>query len=860
MGAKMFKILTYLILLVPISCTAQVFDDFSDGDFTANPSWSGTDSIFIVNGDRQLQLNSGAAGDAFLFCDVNVENDVTDGAFEWRFWLREAFAPSGKNFCDVVLCGKYFVRFGEAGSNDVVDLQRVEGNTNVSVCRGTDTFIASAFSAFFKITRDAHGTWKIFVDKTGSGDYVLEAQGVDDTYEPEGLFGIKITYTASNAKKVYLDDVYAGKLVVDTEPPYPKNVTVLKYNKVQLDFNESVDEVFALDENNYIVDNQLGKPIYSEYNGSNHSSIILSYSNPIVEGVYYNMTILKIQDLAGNIAENVHYTFFYLTTHENDIVINEIMADPEPVVGLPSCEYVELYNATEFPISLKDWVFVIGTSEKTITQDIEIQSDGYVILCKDGSIGMMSNYGECIGFSSFSITNSGVDLVLKNEESMVISWVYFDISWYHDSDKSDGGWSLEQIDPFSPCTGKENWRASIDYQGGTPGSQNSVDAANPIAPAIDYVEVLSSSGIEVFFNQRMDKSSLENVENYTIIEFDAHPYEAVVNEDKTNSVQLFFEQEFTVQSVYNVSVLGSLNCSGIPIASDSRCSFGIPEPAACGDVVINEILFDPVAPAADYVEIFNKSDKVLNIKELRLGTVKSSFPNPPDTTVKSICSENRLLLPGEFLLLTTTPEAIASQYECGMDRFLQMASFPSYPNDGATVLLLYNSEIIDFMSYSDDSHYPLLTTTKGVSLERISPNISSMDSENWHSAAAPLYGTPGYVNSVFIDENSSETNDEVEIFPSVFSPDNDGFDDVTTINLTAYNNDYTVKISVFDSHGVYINSLVHGQNIGHQNLFVWNGADQNGNIVPMGIYVVYIELFDLQGVIKRIKKAVVVAE
>ena len=852
----MFKILAHLILILPLSCMAQVVDDFSDGDFTDNPTWTGTEELFVVNNDKRLQLNAETAGNAWLFCDADVADSVTDGEFEWRFWLREAFAPSTNNFSDVYLCDNYFIRFGEAGSNDVVDLQRDDGTATVSVCRGSDTFIASSFAAFFKVTRDAQGNWKIFVDKEGGGDYIVEAQGVDDTFLPSGRFGIKITYSASNSKKVYLDDVYAGPLVVDLSPPQLEALTVLNYNKIQLDFDEIVDNVFALDAGNYSLDHQIGNPMYAEYNGSNRSSVILSFSQTIQEGIYYTLIINMIQDLAGNIAEGIQRTFNHYEIHENDVVVNEIMADPEPVVGLPPYEYVELYNTTDHAINLKDWVIMIGSSEKIITQDVDIQSDGYLILCKEDAVPFLSEYGECVGFTSFSIPNAG-SLISVIYDYLLVFNSDFDKSWYRDAEKADGGWSLEQIDPHSPCLEAANWRASRDYRGGTPGARNSVDGINVIAPDIDYINVLSDTVIEVVFNQKMMPSTLENTDNYTIVEFNAHPYLAIPSQDNQKSVTLYFHQLLVENVVHKFLVFDSKNCSGVEVLDGCSHAFGLPGNAVGGDVVINELLFDPISPAADYVEIYNKSDKILNINELKLGMIKESFPNPPDTTIKEITKEHRQLLPRQYALLTTTPDEIGRQYECATRNFISMNSFPSYPNSGAAAVLYYRDTVIDVMRYSDNSHYPLLTETKGVSLERVSPDISSLDPENWHSAAAPLYGTPGYQNSVFIE--SQENTAIVEMIPPVFSPDGDGFDDVTTVNLSDFDIGYTAKITVFDSQGRFVRDLVNCQNIATQSRFVWNGCDDNGRVVPSGIYVVFVEVFDTQGHIKRFKKAVVVA-
>ena len=855
MDAKMLWLVAYLILIVPQRCFTQVYDDFSDGDFTANPAWSGDVTLFKINSDMQLQLNAESAGNASLFCDETI-SDVGD--MEWHFWLREAFAPSTNNFSDIYLCDNYFIRFGEAGSNDVVELLRVDGTSSVSVCRGTDTFIASAFSAYFKVTRDTEGLWTIFVDKTGNQGYTIEAQGVDNTYDVTGHFGIQVKFSASNAKKVYLDDVYFGPLIVDTQPPCLINLTVLKYNKIQLDFDEPVEETDALDRNNYSINNGIGLPMYADFYPDNHACVILSFSKTIQENVEYTLTINKLQDAEGNVATNIQQAFTHVIIHENDVVINEIMVDPEPVVGLPPLEYIELFNTTERPINLLEWSLVMGTNEKIITQDIDIQPFGYIILCRDSSVDIFSLYGECLGFESFSITNSGMYIALKDNDLQLISEVEFALSWYHDENKSDGGWSLEQIDPFAPCVGAANWCASRHHDGGSPGARNSVYAENTVEPHVDYVNVLNDSVIQVVFDQKMDRNTLVNVDNYLISEFDSHPIDAYLDDGKTDRVTLVLGQPFLFHNFYNLLVFNLLNCSGIPLPAGQSCAFGLPGVAVRGDVVIDEILFDPISPAADYVEIFNNSDKVLNISDLQIGVVKTSFPNPPDTIIKKVCTENRQLMPGKYALLTTKPSAVAAQYECSDDNFIEMASFPSYPNSGASALLLFDGEVIDNMSYTEKSHYPLLAETKGVSLERVSPSINSDDPENWHSSMSPLHGTPGYQNSVFI-ENEDVTAD-MEIIPPIFSPDGDGFDDVTTINLSDIGNDYTAKIHVFDSRGRHIKTLANCKIVADQSRFVWNGLDDDGKIVPIGIYVVFVEVFDLQGDIKHFKKAVVVAE
>jgi len=43
-----------------------------------------------------------------------------------------------------------------------------------------------------------------------------------------------------------------------------------------------------------------------------------------------------------------------------DLVINELMFDPEPEVSISMGEYVELFSRSEYPLDLEGWILVVG--------------------------------------------------------------------------------------------------------------------------------------------------------------------------------------------------------------------------------------------------------------------------------------------------------------------------------------------------------------------------------------------------------------------------------------------------------------------------------------------------------------------
>ncbi|MCB0813828.1 MAG: hypothetical protein KDB87_11810, partial [Flavobacteriales bacterium] len=223
-----------LALGIGLPLQAQFSDDFSDGEFTTNPTWDGDAAVFTVNASQQLQLNNTVAATSQLRSPNAM---VTLGDMEWRVRVKQTFAPSSSNFGRVYLVSDqtdllgplngYYLQFGEAGSADAIELFEQTGTTSTTVCRGTDGQIAASFDVGVQVKRDPAGNWQLLVDPTGGTAYSLQASGTNNVHTTSNTIGVLCTYTVSNANKFYYDDFYAGPTIVDDQPPTVVSVTAI---------------------------------------------------------------------------------------------------------------------------------------------------------------------------------------------------------------------------------------------------------------------------------------------------------------------------------------------------------------------------------------------------------------------------------------------------------------------------------------------------------------------------------------------------------------------------------------------------------------------------------------------------------
>ena len=861
----MKQILLLLFILLSNVLLSQTSDDFEDGNFTENPVWTGDQNLFKVNSSFQLQLSDTAENQAFL----GTANTMIVNT-EWRCWIKLSFSPSSNNHARYYLVSDnenlseslngYFLQFGESGSNDAIELFRQDGNELISVCRGSEGIISSSFEIRVKVTRDDCGNWRLYVDQNGGEVFVFESEGVDNTYSQTSYIGYQCKYTSSNSTKMYFDDVYAGPFIIDNDPPVLLSIATDTDSTALLKFNEALNEGSIAILNNYIVDDDIGNPIVAYRDEIDVSIVRLEFSIKFELAKNYLMSVSGVKDLAENMMNPQQLGFSYYLPQVYDVVINEIMADPTPPVGLPEYEYLELYNQTESDIDLEGWTLTIGTSEKTFSAVI-IPSGNYLILAKEEAQAELSSYGNFYGFSSFSLTNSGQTVVLKSNNGTIISKISYSDSWYNDPDKEDGGWSIEQKNPANICSGGENWTASEDNKGGTPGAVNSVVSHVLLTPQLANLEIFTDNILQLYFNQNMDEESLSNNQAYEVSGGIGNPTYVYTCYDEPQKVELYFEDTFIQGTKYELTISKSImNCMGLQLANDTIIWFGLPDIAEANDVIINEILFNPWTGGEDYVELYNRSDKVIDLSTLQIGSIKESPPNPPDTTIVSIINNQFLLLPDEYALLTVSPGAVKNQYiTTNPQAFIQVDPFPSYNNDDGKVLLTsYDEIVIDSFSYSEEMQFPLLIYYDGVALERINPDVSSNDENNWHSAAESVgFGTPGYKNSQFV--SNIITDDNIVIEPEIFSPDNDGFEDIINIKYKFDVPGYVMSTTIFNAEGYLVKKLTNNEYLGTEGSISWDGLQDNNSKAPVGIYVFYITVYDIEGNVKKYKKTGVLA-
>ena len=655
---------------------------------------------------------------------------------------------------------------------------------------------------------------------------------------------------SGNCARWVMDDFEFGEIVEDVNPPKVFSVRGFDESELLVQFNESVDPVFSQFLLNYKLDGI--EPEKVELKAD--SLIRLSFPQPLEIGKDYSLRIQEIPDLEGNFLRDtlINFQFFDPTEiPKKGLVINEIMAAPRADLDLPNVEYVEIFHGGEYEVRMENLKWSNSRSEVNL-KDYYIKPGEYVLLVPENQAALMEEFGKVIPIKNWpTLLNSGDQLVLKDDRGIVIDQIDYSTSNWGGTEFSNGGYSLELVNPFYGCDQSDLLQSSKDPFRGTPGKKNSVlDLSKDIiSPKFISWRFISPSQLELTFSETIYPDI--SMENFTF-----QPA-ILIDSMISGRSKIILKVGLVENQGYQLSFSGLRDCSGNILEFIKPVLIVLASPAKIGDIVINELLFNPRTGDPKFVELQNLTNKYLEIGNWKLGNLNTSGKIDQ---VRIISGNGFVIPPAGYLAIATDSDRLKLAYPRSvLGLFHGVSSLPSYPVSGGTVVLLNESgQIVEKFAYDEDLHHPLIRDPKGVSLERISSQSPPNFTSNWHSASATEeYATPGRKNSQVI---SGEFEGEmIQIEPAVFDPEGSNGNTFTIIRYQLDQSGWTGSFRIYNLAGQLISVLAQNEILGVDGFFTWTGTDSLGGKVRPGYYVLIVEIYHISGNVKVIRKTIVVA-
>ncbi len=828
----------FIIVMLCHHASGQVNESFD----TDLEGWSGQLERFTVENER-LRLQAPEVDDRSYLVTPNALMDHV----LWSFYVEMDFATSSTSFTRIYLVADsgdlngevqgYFVQIGD--TEDEISLYRQDGVSVVRVIDGEDKSIEGAnVGVSVWVARNAAGIWTLWYEKNDS--LIQEGSSLDMTYTKSVYLGFQCTYIASRSKKFYFDDVLAK---ADHLPPVLVHWEFVSTTELELALDEPLHPTSAADETHYSLS---GADLISvDVIGT--KEVRLSFRDQIEPGDYI-LEVNGLRDLLDNVTQQTYGLSYEppAVVAFREVVINELMVDPDPVIGLPSHEYVELYNRSEQAFDLAQWTWEDSRNTVSLPSYV-LLPDERLLLVDEDYAQQFAEYGAVLGISDLpTLNNAGDSLALRDTNGVLVDALYYL------EEASLDGQSMEAVNPEVNCAGIFNFLPSEAEFGGTPGEENSVFMAltDHFPPTI-LETTIDGLTIEVQLNEPLDSFRLPS------LQVALSPHIELVGVRLLDADRLAIELAAGLlrQQEYLLTIDGLTDCSNnrageisIPIIQGT-----VPVPE---QLHLSEILFNPLPGGVDFVELYNS-----NVSDyFDLGGWQLVTLNEQDEVDAVAVFENGTLLPpGGWLAFTKDPEALNMHFPQAPAENLVALALPPL-NDGSDRLVLTDDQgqWVERLDYDDGFHFELLDDVEGVSLERVNYSAPANDYANWRSAAQSVgFATPGQANSQSMDLSSHEGSLSVE--PKVFLPGNFGTGrDFTTIGYALDRPGWVGTMEIFDTSGRPVNCLLSQSTLAQSGFVRWDGTNARGERVGIGYYLVLLRLFDLNGREMMMRETVVV--
>lgn len=560
----------------------------------------------------------------------------------------------------------------------------------------------------------------------------------------------------------------------------------------------------------------------------------LTFKSPLPPGKY-NLVCQYIPSCSSNDTNIIYPMNLHVTEEmEDEIALSEIMADPNPSNGLPECEYIELYNK-----GTKDLVeisFYLADTKDTIPLHVENWKAGeYIVVCHKNYRNAWPETIRMIPVNKMlSLGNEGDTLSVLSFLKSPLDKIDYSLKMLP-KEKVEGGYAYTKIKDTWYCNSKYSWQASNQAMGGSPGIQNESMEEYPL-PKLQVTNYsLKENIITLTLNENIKPSeefiienSLGELLNYTLNEIG--DLLISLNKSLDEGALDFIKLHYT-------------NCMGMSL--DTILQIHQKYAPKQGDILISELLFNPEPNGYDFIEVYNASDKTINIHDLTLFNGKEKIAIREVVPLKS---NNQYIQPKSYRVFSLNTEDISNRYSVPYkEHLIQVNKIPSLPDEEGIISILDTNELlIDQFVYHKNMHYTWLDNTEGRSLERKVLEYEYRDRSNWASASDNIgKASPTGINSQY-KEKEEESTGSFWLSKKLIKPYSGKEGSELELHYNIEGETVFMNVKLFSVSGSFISEVMHGLSIRNSGMVKWDLAN-NGKLVPAGTYILSIECYTEKG-------------
>ena len=633
-------------------------------------------------------------------------------------------------------------------------------------------------------------------------------------------------YGTSAIGKISYQYLYFGSNKANQSLPEISQFSQIDNQTIMIEFKKPIQQIgktqckindLKIDSVFYFSNNQVILKI-SNFKRIIHDSISIGLTN--------------IQDLFSNNTKTfqIKLDYKYIDTPTfGDIILSEIMSNPSPSNGiLPEKKYIEIYNRSSKYLAAN--TLYISDSKNTAKLPIfTIEPCQYYLIINeiDSNFFPKSQTIKVKSMPSFNIESDFISL--KNTRNEYLFQFEYSQNMQQ-SDKIDGGYSLEKTNVTSGTLETNNWQSN-STTGGTPSVANSNDTIFKIEQFKIIESYFKNDTFVIKFNHNTNPNKIGKAKFKT----------------QTDTINLNYFQN-TAKGFCKCTKQNSEKI--IPILLEDALGNKIQNPfvtynsnSSNSNIQFNEILFRNYAYKPDFIELINTDTSAIFLENINLKIYDEYFQNYKSTLAfKNPFRE--LILPNEILAFTGNSNLLINQFPTSnKEKTIELNGFPNFSTEGGSLILINikNGISIDKLSFDDKYHSPNIVNSIGISLEKNSPLAESSDYRNWQSAIENTGGaTPGLTNSVFIKaiENNNSKHFNIPqkriINQSSITP--------LHVEFQFPQSGYICNAIVFNKFGQIICESIKNQRLTqHGVLTIW--PSNHDQLLPNENYIIKLEAF-----------------